>query len=169
MKIQCEKCIIRLFRPQDKFSLQKHLNNKKICSALHRVKYPYTLKEAEKYITESIKEYQKEKHPYTFAIDIRGFVVGGISLNEIKGKKAEFGYWLAEKYWNKGIMTDVIRKFTDYCFKNMKLNYLYAEVFSWNKSSIKTLEKSGYKKDKKLSEERNQYFFMTNPSLVEPS
>jgi len=162
MKIRCEKCLIRLLRPQDKFSLQRHLNNKKICSALHRIEYPYTIKNAEEYISESIKEYRKINYPYTFAIDIGGYVVGGISLNEIEGKKAEFGYWLAEKYWNDGVMTDVIRKFTHYCFEKMDLHLLYAEVFGWNKSSIRVLKKCRYKKSEKLSNNKISLFFLDN-------
>ena len=79
------------------------------------------------------------------AIDIYGSVIGAVALENIKKHKAELGYWLGKKYWNKGIMTEAIRIMTDIGFKKLKLARIYAYTFPKNTSSRKVLEKNGYK------------------------
>jgi len=80
-----------------------------------------------------------------FVIDIDGRVVGSIGFSNIEGHKAEIGAWLAEKYWNRGIMTEAARLATKFGFEKLKLKRIYAYTFSFNKASMKVLKKNGYK------------------------
>jgi len=59
----------------------------------------------------------------------------------------QFGYWLAEPYWGKGIMTKVVKAFTEYCFEHENLNRIEATVFLYNPGSMRVLEKAGYEKE----------------------
>ena len=65
---------------------------------------------------------------------------------DVERYSAEIGYWIAEPYWNKGIMTDIINRFAQYVFENTDIIRLYANVFEPNKASIKALEKAGFEK-----------------------
>lgn len=63
-------------------------------------------------------------------IDIKDEVAGGVGIHEIKYRhKANFGYWLAKKYRNQGIMTKAVKIVSDFAFKEFKLRRLYANVF----------------------------------------
>jgi RimJ/RimL family protein N-acetyltransferase len=54
------------------------------------------------------------------------------------------GYWLAEPYWGKGIMTETVARFTDYAFAQFRLVRIYAEPYAHNSASCRVLEKAGY-------------------------
>ena len=144
--IKSKKFILRPFKRGDESSLKENINSKKIYQNTLNIPYPYTLKDAKDWIAKNLKEMKKRKpNMINFAIDINGEVVGGIGLNKIEGHKAEIGYWLAEKYWGQGIMTQAVKLVTEFGFKKLKLKRIYAYVFSWNKASMKVLEKAGYK------------------------
>jgi RimJ/RimL family protein N-acetyltransferase len=59
-------------------------------------------------------------------------------------RTAEFGYWLAEKFWGQGIMSEVVPAFVDYCFKEFSLNRIFAMPHSNNPASARVLEKAGF-------------------------
>ena len=104
----------------------------------------FLLKEAKKWIA---KNKGVNKNELNFAVEIKGQVVGGIGLMDIKPHKAEIGYWLARKYWSEGIMTEAVRLVTGFAFKKLKLKRVYAHVFSRNKPSQRVLEKNKYKRE----------------------
>lgn len=139
---------LRPLKKGDEESLAKNINNKKIYQATLRIPYPYTLKNADKWINECLKEYTKEKpKELVWVIDINSEVCGSIGLEKIEGHKAEIGFWLAEKCWNKGIMTEAVKRLTEFGFKKLKLRRIYAYVFLFNKASMRVLEKAGFEKE----------------------
>ncbi|MDP6845864.1 MAG: GNAT family protein, partial [Candidatus Nanoarchaeia archaeon] len=78
-------------------------------------------------------------------IEVEGRLAGAIGITSVvSGHKGSLGYWLAEEHWGKGIMTEVTRVFTDYCFKEFKLIRIYGSVYDWNLGSAKVLEKNGF-------------------------
>ncbi|MBP7076878.1 MAG: GNAT family N-acetyltransferase [Bacteroidales bacterium] len=82
-----------------------------------------------------------------FAIEIGGRLAGSIGLhiqtnNDIKN--AEMGYWLAEVYHGKGIVTDAVKAITAMAFGQFQIGRIFATPFSNNPASIKVLEKAGY-------------------------
>ena len=144
--IKSKKFILRPVRRGDEESLRKNINNKKIYRNTLKIPYPYTLKDAREWIVKNLKEERRKKHSnVNFVIDIDGRVVGAVGLDEIKEYKAEIGYWLGEKYWGQGIMTEAVRLVTKFGFNKLGLKRIYARVFPWNKASMRVLEKAGYK------------------------
>ncbi len=105
--------------------------------------YPYLIKDARSFIAA-----QQLKDPAeNFAIQYGDEVVGGIGIllkEDISRLNAEIGYWLAEPFWGRGIITAAIRLMTSYAFTSFNLNRIYAEVFAHNKASMKALEKNRY-------------------------
>lgn len=141
--------VIRTFRKSDAKSLTEHINNKKIIKNLsNNISYPYKIKKAEEWIKLSQKKYRK-KNPefFSFGIEIDKKIVGGIGFHKINPEhhNAEMGYWLGEEYWGKGIMTKVTKEVVKYGFKKFKFKRIYAGVFSFNKPSMRVLEKAGFK------------------------
>lgn len=143
-----ENFILRPFRKGDEESLVRNINNEKIYRPTLRIPYPYTMNDAKKWIEECEKNDKEKENPnaVNFAIDANGEVVGGIGLSKIvKQHKGELGYWLSENYWGKGIMTEAIKLIIEFGFKQLKLVRIYADVFPFNKASMKVLEKNGFK------------------------
>ena len=137
---------MRPFRRGDEKSLAENINNKKIYRNTLSIPYPYTLKDAQEWVMKNLKELKKKKPAMiNFVIDINGGVAGSVGLSKIEGHKAEIGYWLAEKYWNKGIMSEAVKLVTKFGFDKLKLKRIYAFVFCFNKASMRVLEKVGYK------------------------
>ena len=137
---------LRKFNKSDVSDLAKQVNNKKIVQNLATVPYPYTKKDAVWWINQNI--YGGNKDKLNLVIDLKGRLVGSIGITSlVPGHKGSLGYWLAEEHWGKGIMTEVTKVFTDYCFKEFKLIRIYGRVYDWNLSSARVIEKNGFVKE----------------------
>lgn len=146
MKIQTPTLTLRNWKDSDAEELALIANNKKIFDNLRDLfPYPYALRDAEAFIGMAN---QQGKKSILLAVEIDGKVAGstGIMFKEdIYRKNAEIGYFLGEKYWGKGHMTEAIRVLTAYIFQNFDIIRIYAEPFADNIGSRKALEKAGYK------------------------
>ncbi len=91
-----------------------------------------------------------EADPVTnFAIEVDGAAVGGIGWvphGDVERFSAEFGYWLAEPCWGRGIMTAVVNDFVEWVFENTDIIRLYAGIFAFNAASGRVLEKAGFRR-----------------------
>lgn len=145
-KIIAKDFILRPFKKGDEFSLAKNINNKEVIQNTIINIYPYKLKDAKDWIKKNLEEDKKKKPKMiNFVIDINDEVAGSVGFGKIDSHKAEIGYWLAKKYWNKGIMTRAIKLITKFGFEKLGFKRIYAYTFSFNKRSARVLEKSGYK------------------------
>lgn len=139
-------CKLREWRLGDAKSLSELLNNKKILDNLRDgLPFPYTESDACEYITAMLKADQNSV--FAFAVEYRGVVAGSIGVfrqENIHAKTAEIGYYIGEKFWNKGIATFAVRSACDYIFENTDIIRIYAEPFARNFASCKVLEKSGF-------------------------
>lgn len=144
--IKTKHFILRPFRKGDEFSLQKNINNRKIYRNTSHIPYPYTLRHAKNWIRKKAALAKKKKpESIVFAIDKNNEVIGSIGIHHIKGHKGEVGYWLGEKYWGRGIMTEAVNRITKFGFEKQKLKRMYARTFHFNKASMKVLKKAGFK------------------------
>jgi len=143
--------LLRPFVLQDAECLANNANNKKVARFLtDQFPSPYTIDDATSFIEMSLKQTPSN----IIAIDIEGQVAGGIGLHlqaDIYKNNAELGYWLAEQYWGKGIMTKAVQRMVIYGFKYFELNRIYARPFGNNIGSQRVLEKSGFKLEARLS------------------
>ncbi|MDR0791758.1 MAG: GNAT family N-acetyltransferase [Chitinophagaceae bacterium] len=140
--------VLREWRLQDVKSLVENANNINIWKNVRDYfPHPYTEKDAEKFIQSVIHQ----PKPYTiFAIEIEGKAVGGIGIipqEDIYKITTEMGYWLGEKYWNRGIMTRAVKQMVEYTFKKFSVTKIFAAIFEYNTASMKVLEKAGFTKE----------------------
>ena len=139
--------ILRGWKQGDEISLQKNANNPNVSRYLKdRFPYPYTMEDATDWVN-----YNLDKDPVlNFVLDIGGEVAGGIAIelrDDIYHRSGIIGYWLAEPFWGKGIMTEAVKLLTSYGFDSLGLIRLQAGVFSKNTASMRVLEKAGYTKE----------------------
>lgn len=144
MNIQFGDYAIRLWRIEDAPSIARYANNSKIARYLRDLfPHPYALKDAEGFISKVMNLVP----PTVFAIADSNEAIGSIGLMigmDVHRRTAELGYWLAEPFWGRGIMSRAVELLTDYAFEEYNLNRIYAEPYSTNPASIRVLEKSGF-------------------------
>lgn len=135
---------LRPFRESDLDSLVSNANNWNIAKFMtNRFPHPYTEKDGKEFIT-----FANQNDPITiFTIDIAGHASGAIGLHpqsDVMRKNAELGYWVAEPFWGKGIVSAAILQMVDYGFKNFDIHRIFARPFGNNKASQRVLEKTGF-------------------------
>lgn len=137
---------LRPWNNSDANSLVKYANNKAIADNLRDgFPYPYSHKDALRFLEMAVSI---DPHTLLLAIDLRGEAigsVGGFMKQDVYRKNMEVGYWLAQPYWGKGIITEVVRKFTAHLWLTYDINRIYAEPFANNTASRKALEKAGFR------------------------
>lgn len=139
-------CILREWRPSDAKDLAAALSNKKILNNLRDgLPYPYTEKDARDYITAMLAADKNDTFAYAITIDDRAVgSIGAFRQGNIHRQTAELGYYLAEAYWGRGIMTDAIRQICGIIFDTTDILRIYAEPFAYNIGSRRALEKAGF-------------------------
>lgn len=140
-------CKIRKWRLSDAADLALALSNKKVQDNLRDgLPYPYTEQDGEFYIKSMLAA--DENKTFAFAITIDDKVIGSIGVfrqENIHRRTAELGYYIAENYWGKGIMTEAVKQICEYVFNNSDIIRIYAEPFAHNTASCRVLEKAGFK------------------------
>lgn len=137
---------IRKWQLADAVDLAQILSNENIQNNLRDgLPYPYTKKDGEAYISAMLAADVKDT--FAFAVTVQGKAVGNISVfrqENIHRQTGELGYYLAEEYWGKGIMTQAVKQICTYVFANSNLFRIYAEPFAHNAASCRVLEKAGF-------------------------
>lgn len=150
-ELKLTRCTIRPWQCGDETSLAQHANNRNIWRNLRDIfPHPYTLKDAEEWIRSA----GAENPIRNFAIVVEGEAAGGIGFvlkDDVYRGAAEIGYWLGEKFWGRGIMTETVRAMTGHVFANFGVQRIEAGVYEWNPSSMRVLEKAGYTFEARLS------------------
>lgn len=137
-------CKLRNLEKSDLETLIRYANNSKIAMNLRDgFPNPYTFEDAIGFYN----MVKSQKPLTTFAIEYHDEFTGMIGLmplTDIYCKSAEIGYWLAEPFWNKGIVTSAVKLIVDWAWKNLDIVRIHTGVFSYNPSSARVLEKAGF-------------------------
>ncbi len=104
-----------------------------------------TTEDVEKYILGEHENFEK-KIGADFGIWYEGGWIGSTGYHAISAtnKKAAIGYWLAEDFTGKGIMTECVDALIRYGFKELRLNRIEIECFTTNTKSKAIAEKFGF-------------------------
>lgn len=136
---------LREWQIGDEKSLFQNANNPKVSQYLeNRFPSPYTIADANFWVNAHLNQPEPVANAAIIVADQVAGAIGITLQNDIYVKNARIGYWLAEPYWGKGIMTEALTVFTTYIFANFELERLVAGVFGSNKASAKVLQKAGY-------------------------
>jgi [ribosomal protein S5]-alanine N-acetyltransferase len=147
MEIDCKDFKLRELRSEDAQDIAQNANNRKIWLNLRDAfPFPYTLENARFYI-----DLAGRQNPQCFfGIELERRIAGMISIIpglDVYNISGEIGYWLAEKYWNRGIMTKAVTAMVNYGFQQLGLHRIHTGVFEYNTASMKVLEKAGFTRE----------------------
>lgn len=141
---ELSSCVLREWRSEDRSSLLLHANNRKVWRNLtDAFPHPYTEADADKW-------FQIASLPGPgnhLAIEFHGQAIGGIGIIAGQGLgryTGQFGYWLGEAHWGKGIATAAARALVKHALASEYFARLEAPVFARNPASMRVLEKVGF-------------------------
>ncbi len=141
---ELENCILRDWQIEDTQPIAKYANNRKIWLNLRDgFPHPYTIEDAEAFITKVNESTQRT----VFAIATEAEAIGSIGLmlgSDVHRFTAEMGYFLAEPFWGKGIMTQAVRFMSAWAIHNLGLHRISAEPYATNLASHRVLQKAGF-------------------------
>ena len=137
---------IRSWKNEDSRALAKTLNNKKIHDNLRDgIPLPYRVSDAESFISSMLSA--DRDTTYAWAITVDDIVVGSIGVirkDNVHRLTAEMGYYVAEEYWGRGVMTEAVRQACRYIFDHTDIVRIFAEPYAFNAPSCRVLEKAGF-------------------------
>lgn len=138
--------ILRKWQRSDAAAIAAYADNEKIAQNLRDVfPHPYSLADAQAYVDSCVNG--DADRQLCRAIEVDGRAAGSIGLfrgSDVYQKSAELGYWLAEEFWGRGIMTEAVRQLCRDGFARWDIVRIYAEPFAHNAGSRRVLEKSGF-------------------------
>jgi [ribosomal protein S5]-alanine N-acetyltransferase len=114
-----------------------------------------TISNTEKYVHEVLEQYSQGRDgPWVIELKDNHQVIGHIHLMEmeIQHQKAQVGFVLSKSYWNKGIMTEALRKVLEYSFIHLGMNRIEGWCIAKNRAAERVMGKSGMRKEGELRE-----------------
>jgi len=135
---------LRAWQREDAQALASIANNRKIWNNLRdQLPHPYTVMDAMQWIAHC-----KEQDPLVnFAVIYKGQVAGSIGCvprTDVYRKTMEVGYFIGEQYKGNGIATEAVRILIQHIQQRFDAVRIYAEVFAFNKASMRVLQKNGF-------------------------
>jgi ribosomal-protein-alanine N-acetyltransferase len=143
LRLECSKSVVRDWSPADKADLVRYANNRNVWRNLARISRPYTDADADAWLA-TLAVMSEPSH---WAIEVEGHAVGSIGVyvgDGISCKTGDFGYWLGEPFWGRGIMSEAATAVARYAMERFGLCRLQARVFAWNPASMRVLEHAGF-------------------------
>ena len=135
---------LRPWKKEDASQLAKIANNKNIWNNVRdSLPHPYTQKDAEEWIAHC----RRQKPALNFAIIYNEKLAGSIGCTpktDVYSKSIEIGYFIGEAFWNKGIAKNAVRILLNYIEEEFDVIRVYAEVYAYNKASMRVLLKNGF-------------------------
>ena len=142
-----DDCVLRAWRVGDRDDLIRQANNRKVWRNMtHTFPHPYTERDADLWLAIAADPGASIQ----LAIDFEGQAVGGIGVIAGEGifaQTAQFGYWLGEAHWGRGIASAAAAALAERIGRERLFARLEAQVFEWNPASMRVLEKAGFERE----------------------
>src|SRR5579884_68098 len=141
--LETPRLVLREWSQPDIPELVPLIGAREIAATTLRIPFPYEEKHATAFLASVAKE-----NELRMAIRRRsdGVLVGGIGLHpEMAHLRAELGYWIGVPFWGNGYASEAACEIVRHGFSSVKLNRIFATVFTGNTASERVLQKSGMK------------------------
>jgi ribosomal-protein-alanine N-acetyltransferase len=146
--IQTGRLILRPLALSDAPAIQHHFNNWNIIQNLASVvPWPYPEDGAESFIRLQLQKIAAGEEIYQWVLVLKsgdGQAIGNIYFRPgSDNPKGNRGFWLAEPYWNRGLMTEAITAANDFAFQTLGLESFYVCNAAANAASRRVKQKTG--------------------------
>ena len=134
---------LRAWRHGDAAALAGHANNQNVWRNMSdSFPHPYTLEIAEHWVRRGHIDFGGDN----WAIALHDAAVGGCGIRQRDSHlrcTAEIGYWLAEPFWGRGVVTRVARALIERGFAEPVITRIFAPIHADNPASMRVAEKAG--------------------------
>lgn len=145
--IQTARLILRPLALSDAPAIQRHFNNWNVIKNLASVvPWSYPDGGAEGFIRQQLEKIAGGENSYHWVLVLRsgdGQAIGSISFRPGENLKGNRGFWLAEPYWNRGLMTEAVTAVNDFVFNTLGIESFYVLNASSNIGSRRVKQKTG--------------------------
>lgn len=145
--LQTERLVLRPVTLKDAPMLQKHFNNWNIIkNLLDTVPWPYPDDGAEDYLQNRVLPQIERGETYVWTLNFKGkphAPIGLIEYRHITDRDDNRGFWLAEPYWRKRLMTEAVTAINDFIFFDLGVDQITVCNVQDNKGSHRVKEKTG--------------------------
>ena len=129
-------------------AIQRHFNNWNIVKNLASVvPWPYPDDGAETFIKQQLEKIAAGEEIYQWVLVLRsgdGEAIGNIRfIPRADNPKGNRGFWLAEPYWNQGLMTEAIAAVNDFAFQTLGIESFHVCNAASNAASRRVKQKTG--------------------------
>ena len=146
--LQTGRLILRPLALSDAPAIQRHFNNWNIIQNLTSVvPWPYPDDGAETFIKLQLEKIAAGEQIYQWVLVLRsgdGQAIGNIHFRPgVDAPKGNRGFWIAEPYWNEGLMTEAISSVNDFAFRTLAIESFYVCNVVSNVASRRVKQKTG--------------------------
>jgi len=145
---------LRKIRKEDLPSLIQYCNNKNISDQIINIPYPYQEEDAISRMNFIFSGFEnKERYVFAITLNTNEELIGEIGLHLDKiNNSAQFGYWIAEPFWGKGIATEACSAILKFGFEELDLHKIYATHYPENIASGKVMLNNKMMKEGELKD-----------------
>jgi ribosomal-protein-alanine N-acetyltransferase len=146
--IETRRLNLRPLALSDAPAIQRHFDNWNIIKNLATlVPWPYPQDGAETFIKRELDKIASGEQVYQWVLVLRSGdseAIGNIRFEAgTELPSGNRGFWLAEPYWNQGLMTEAVAAVDDFVFGALGLERFYACNVITNQASRRVKEKTG--------------------------
>jgi RimJ/RimL family protein N-acetyltransferase len=143
--IETPRLILRPLRDDDAQEIADKINSYEISKNLARVPFPYALSDAHEFLRWAKSLDGRSAFRVISLKQAPQDLIGMISYDWVEDKQfSEFGYWLVQQHWGKGLMTEAARAMVELAFTASGLDALSSCYFNENPASGKVLARVGF-------------------------
>jgi [ribosomal protein S5]-alanine N-acetyltransferase len=146
--IQTVRLILRPLALSDAPAIQRHFNNWNIIRNMATVvPWPYPDDGAETFVKLQLEKIAVGEEIYQWVLVLRsgdGEAIGNIRFDpRVDHPKGNRGFWLAEPYWNQGLMTEAVASVNDFAFRTLGVESFHVCNVTSNEASRRVKQKTG--------------------------
>jgi [ribosomal protein S5]-alanine N-acetyltransferase len=146
--IRTSRLVLRPLALSDAPAIQRHFNNWNIIRRLASVvPWPYPDDGAVTFITQQLEKIAAGEEIYQWVLVLQDGddeAIGNINFrpgsDDPKGNR---GFWLAEPWWNRGLMTEAISSVNDFAFETLGIESFHVCNAASNAASRRVKQKTG--------------------------
>lgn len=143
--LETDRLILRKITPEDEADIYAYCSDEEITR--YTVWYSHqSLDDTRWFMNWVFEQYNNHQvAPWGIEDKASGRMIGttGFISWDTVNAKAEIGYAISRDFWNKGYMTEAVRKVVDFGFGSMQLVRIEARCHPDNIGSARVMEKSG--------------------------
>jgi ribosomal-protein-alanine N-acetyltransferase len=145
--LQTSRLILRPIALSDAPAIQRYFNNWNIIQYLASVvPWPYPDEGAETFVRLHLEKLAAGEEVYNWVLALRsgdGEAIGNIHFRPWSDSpKGNRGFWLAEPYWNRGLMTEAVAAVNEFAFRTLGVESFYVCNAATNEVSRRVKQKT---------------------------